>query len=71
MFFGIIALLWPLSSTFFRLATLNASTAGEIAITFLASHRTFCACLAFFGHSDRPDQKIGVVGVFCTIDVQR
>ena len=56
MFLGIITLFGPFSSTFFGLATFDTSTAWDVAITFLTSHRTFRACLTFLRHTEWPDK---------------
>lgn len=56
MFPGVVALLGPLSCTFFGLATFDASTTWKVAVTFLTSHRTFRAGLAFLGHTEELDK---------------
>jgi hypothetical protein len=40
----------PLSGTFVRISSLDATTTGTVAVTFLSSHRALSACLAFFRH---------------------
>ena len=51
MLFGIVSFLRPLSSTFLGLASLDAATTWQVTVTFLPSHRTLGACLAFLGNT--------------------
>ena len=48
----IVATLRPFASALVRFASFDTSTARNLAVALLSSHRTFCACLALLGHRE-------------------
>lgn len=63
----IVTSLGPFSCAFVRLTTLDATTTWLIAVAFLPSHGTFCACLPFFRHDHGASHVLYNHVQLCTI----